>query len=172
MDKTREITSTVRLSVRGMTAVGLMAYFAGQEGQGPTTLVSATWRLGVSLSYLESLCKDLRAKGFLTATRGPGGGYGLARPAQSISILEILQATESPPESAIRLARPGAGQEEAQTLLLYEEVAQEMARFLSARSLDSLLPEITALDRKGARQPTAQTARLTDPCEAEPLLTH
>ncbi|WP_373085943.1 Rrf2 family transcriptional regulator [Sneathiella sp.] len=58
-----------------------------------------TWRLAEwinrSLSYPESLMAQLRNAGLVVAQHGAGGGYILARPAQRITVAEVLQAVDA-----------------------------------------------------------------------------
>jgi Rrf2 family protein len=46
--------------------------------------------------YLEKVVRDLMRRGLVRARRGPGGGYQLARPAETISFREIIEAVEGP----------------------------------------------------------------------------
>ena len=45
-------------------------------------------------SFLAKLFQRLAHKGLLVSQRGPRGGYGLARPAQSISLADVLEAAQ------------------------------------------------------------------------------
>jgi len=44
--------------------------------------------------YLAKVLKDLSAAGILSSIRGRGGGFQLSRPANEISVLEVLQVAE------------------------------------------------------------------------------
>jgi len=46
--------------------------------------------------YLEKVIRDLMHRGLVTARRGPGGGYQLARPAEMISFRDVIEAVEGP----------------------------------------------------------------------------
>ena len=50
----------------------------------------------ISHGYLEQLLSSLRKSNLLISTRGAQGGYKLARNANQISVLEILEALEGP----------------------------------------------------------------------------
>ena len=60
----------------------------------------------LSLAYLEQLFGKLRHAGLLTSTRGPGGGYRLARPAADVPIAAIIAAVDE----EIRATRCEAGE--------------------------------------------------------------
>jgi Rrf2 family protein len=44
--------------------------------------------------YLESILGELRRDGLLRSQRGPEGGYRLARPAEDISIADVIRALD------------------------------------------------------------------------------
>ncbi|HVN89570.1 MAG TPA: Rrf2 family transcriptional regulator [Candidatus Binataceae bacterium] len=46
--------------------------------------------------YLEKVIRDLMRQGLVRARRGPGGGYQLGRPANTISFKDIIEAVEGP----------------------------------------------------------------------------
>jgi len=54
---------------------------------------------GISRNHLAKVVRDLAENGFILTHRGAGGGFGLARPAQSITIGEVVRALEG--ESAL-----------------------------------------------------------------------
>lgn len=46
--------------------------------------------------YLEKVIRDLMRRGLVRARRGPGGGYQLARPPETISFRDVIEAVEGP----------------------------------------------------------------------------
>jgi Rrf2 family protein len=46
--------------------------------------------------YLEKVIRDLMKRGLVRARRGPGGGYQLARPPETISFRDVIEAVEGP----------------------------------------------------------------------------
>ena len=51
-------------------------------------------RRGIPVQFLEQLFSTLRRAGILVSHRGAKGGYTLARPADQINVLEIVQALD------------------------------------------------------------------------------
>lgn len=86
----------MRLTTKGRFAVTAMIDLAMRDGQGPVTLAEISGRQKISLSYLEQLFGKLRRQSLVNSTRGPGGGYTLARPAADITVADIILAVDEP----------------------------------------------------------------------------
>lgn len=86
----------MRLTTKGRFAVTAMADLAMRGEKNPVTLSAISERQKISLSYLEQLFGKLRRSRIVESVRGPGGGYYLARPAEKITIAEIIVAVDEP----------------------------------------------------------------------------
>lgn len=86
----------MRLTTKGRFAVTAMLDLAIRGGRGPVTLSAISERQKISLSYLEQLFGKLRKNNVVASVRGPGGGYCLARPANKITIVDIIVAVDEP----------------------------------------------------------------------------
>jgi len=86
----------MRLTTKGRFAVTAMVDLALRGGKAPVTLAAISERQKISLSYLEQLFGKLRRNKIVESVRGPGGGYYLARPGNTISIAEIVIAVDEP----------------------------------------------------------------------------
>jgi len=53
-------------------------------------------QMDVPEDFLAKIMKTLVDQGVVRSTRGPRGGYKLARPAETINVLEIIEAAEGP----------------------------------------------------------------------------
>ncbi len=85
----------MRLSTRGRFAITAMIDLALRNTSTPVPLADLAQRHRISMSYLEQMFARLRQHGLVESTRGPGGGYTLARPAEAISVADIIGAIES-----------------------------------------------------------------------------
>jgi Rrf2 family protein len=52
--------------------------------------------VGVPESYSRKVFQDLTQGGFLTAVRGPGGGYALSQSPEEIAVLDVIYAVDGP----------------------------------------------------------------------------
>jgi len=126
----------MRLTTKGRYAVTAMLDLALHKKSGPITLSEISVRQGISLSYLEQLFARLRRHGLVMSTRGPGGGYALARRTEDIAIADIILAVEE------RLDSTGCGggkdchsEELCLTHRLWEELNEQIKEYLSGISL-------------------------------------
>lgn len=86
----------MQLTTKGRFAVTAMVDLAMYGGDRPINMAAISTRQKISLSYLEQLFCRLRRRQILKSVRGTGGGYCLARPADKISIVEIIVAVGEP----------------------------------------------------------------------------
>ncbi len=83
------------LSTKGHYAVLLM-YQLARSGDSLTSLSEISSIQKVSQGYLEQIVKPLREGGLVLGKRGFGGGYTLAKPADQITVGEIIRIVEGP----------------------------------------------------------------------------
>ena len=86
----------MRLTTKGRFAVTAMIDLAMRQAQGPVTLAGISQRQKISLSYLEQLFGRLRRHELVESTRGPGGGYSLAKPLKDVTVADIIFAVDEP----------------------------------------------------------------------------
>lgn len=82
------------ISTRGRYALRILVDLAENQNEGYITLKEAADRQEISEKYLESIVKDLVKGRFIEGVRGKGGGYRLSRPAEEISVLDVLQSAD------------------------------------------------------------------------------
>jgi Rrf2 family cysteine metabolism transcriptional repressor len=82
----------VKVSAKEQYGLRAMAELAKQYGAGPVPLSDIAEAQGMSLDYLEQVIPALRDAGLLNSTRGPKGGYELARSPDQVTVGDILRA--------------------------------------------------------------------------------
>jgi Rrf2 family iron-sulfur cluster assembly transcriptional regulator len=75
-------------------AVNTLLWVCKNQEHGPVTTDSISKRLGLSISYLESLLSKLKKLGFLVSYRGPGGGYCSNGKPGSLLLIDLLRALD------------------------------------------------------------------------------
>ena len=84
----------MKLTNKGRYAVMAMADLAKNNVKEPTSLAEISLRQGISMSYLEQLFLKLRKNNLVQSSRGPSGGYVLAKPPGEIKLLSIISAVD------------------------------------------------------------------------------
>ncbi len=126
----------MRLTTRGRYAVTAAVDLALHQQGGPVTLAAIAVRQELSQTYLEQLLLKMRRQQLVESVRGPGGGYALARPAEDISVAEVMRAVEEPLDSTQCGGKRNCRRERpCLTHDLWESLNVEVERFLSSVSL-------------------------------------
>ncbi|MDY6906502.1 MAG: Rrf2 family transcriptional regulator [Thermodesulfobacteriota bacterium] len=84
----------MRLTTKSRYGTRLLLDLAAHSGEKPVPLSDIAKRQSISLKYLEKLISKLRKDGLIASRRGPFGGYMLARPAEEITISDIVRSLE------------------------------------------------------------------------------
>ena len=139
----------MRLTTKGRFAVTAMIDLALRQQGGPVTLAGISERQSISLSYLEQLFGKLRRREIVSSVRGPGGGYTLARSADTISVADIILAVDEPLDTT-----QCSGKESCQgtnhhciTHDLWANLNRKMFEYLESVTLEALVREINARGR-------------------------
>lgn len=121
-----------------------MLDLALQEGKGSVRLADIADRQGISLSYLEQLFTGLRRSELVTSTRGPGGGYRLARRSSEISVADVIGAVHERIDAT--RCHGGADCQGGDTCLshhLWMELSDRMHSFLESVTLAEVVARQT-----------------------------
>ena len=86
----------MRLTHLADYAVVIMTAAARREADARLSANELAQETGVPLPTTQKLMGRLAAEGLLTSVRGAAGGFALARPAEAISLADIVEAVEGP----------------------------------------------------------------------------
>ena len=130
----------MRLTTRGRYAVTALLDLALQPTEQTITLAEIAARQSISVAYLEQLFAKLKRHGLVSSVRGANGGYHLARHAQEITVLEIIEAVNETVD-ATRCDHKGNCQNGAMCLThdLWQELSNHIAEYLGQITLESLV---------------------------------
>ena len=93
-DSSRSIR--VNTSVKGDYALQAIFDLASQRPGEPVRIADIAQRQKIPQKFLELILSGLKQGGFVESRRGAEGGYLLARPADSITVGEVLRFIEGP----------------------------------------------------------------------------
>ena len=122
----------MKLSTKGRHAITAMMELALHQKKGPVTLADISTQQSISISYLEQLFARLRQHELVVGMRGPGGGYNLARPANSITIAQVLHAVDD----LVKLnVNPLTEREIPESLILWRQLSNQVYDYLDGITL-------------------------------------
>ncbi len=145
----------MHISAKADYAVRAAVHLASVSS-GPTTTESIAVAQGIPGKFLEAIMTSLKAGGVVRSQRGPSGGFWLSRPADAITVADVIRAVDGPLASV-----RGQPPED----VAYSGSAQPLqAVWLAVRSaLREVLEHVTLADLATARLPEAVERRAAEP---------
>ncbi|MCR5663249.1 MAG: Rrf2 family transcriptional regulator [Oscillospiraceae bacterium] len=130
------------ISTRGRYALRILVDLAENQKDGYITLKEAADRQAISEKYLESIVKALVRDGFVEGLRGKGGGYRLARSANEINVLEVLQSADGtlvPVACLEKGSKPCPRAAACRTLPLWKGLDKVVSEYLGGFTVGDLI---------------------------------
>jgi Rrf2 family protein len=149
----------VRISAKADYAVRAALELAAAE-RPPVKGERVAEAQSIPLKFLENILGDLRQSGLVVSQRGPDGGYRLERPAEEISVADIIRAVDGPLAS-VRGERPES--------MHYAGPATELAPvWLALRAaVRGVLEHVSLQDMVDGKIPPEVAELATDPDAAK-----
>ena len=141
----------MRVSSKAHYGLRMMTEFAKAYGAGPLSIAEVARVEHLPLAYLEQLASQLRRGGLVESTRGVHGGYSLTRPAEQISVLDVVTVIEgevSPVECVAHGYVTGTCQREGECASrgLWMRLKQSIDAVLSQTTLAELVADQSLID--------------------------
>ena len=86
----------MRISAKADYAVRAAVELAGAPGDKPVKAERIATAQHIPLNFLENILGELRHAGIVRSHRGADGGFRLAKPAEDVTIADIIRALEGP----------------------------------------------------------------------------
>lgn len=146
-----------------------MVELGRQSGDSPVSLSTVAAAENLPLSYLEHLVAKLRKAELVSSTRGAHGGYRLSRPAEEITMDEVVEALEGPvapmdcfhetPTGKVLCSHLDDGDHACATKLLWTRVQGGVNRALAGTTLAELVKFSGPINEQaGADEPAPVTS--------------
>ena len=74
----------------------LVELAAAGDGGRPVTAERLADAQGIPQKFLQNILLELRRAGIVASHRGPDGGHSLARPADAITVADVIRAVDGP----------------------------------------------------------------------------
>ena len=140
----------MRVSTRGDYASRALLSLALRDNRTtPVSVRDLAERTGLPQPYLEQILLVLKSVGLVRSKRGVGGGYVLARDAESITLAEVVSAVDGPIVAG-DFGLPhqdGACDHEGQCVLLsvWADVGSHMREHLASYTLADMVAQARGL---------------------------
>ncbi len=121
----------MKLTSRSEYALLSMVYLARRQADGFVSVESIASSQKLSAKFLEQILLSLKRAKYLSSSKGQHGGYRLAKPANEISIAEIVRLFDgalAPTESASKnFYEPTPIEKEQKLLQVFKEIRDLIA---------------------------------------------
>ena len=145
----------MRVSAKSDYALRALIELAARADSGPVSAEELGRAQEIPHNFLQAILADLRRAGIVISQRGQAGGWRMARPAEDVSIADVIRAVDGPLVSVYGL-RPEA--------VDYNESAQVLQHvWIAARSsLRDVFEKVSIKALAEGRLPRSVTARTAD----------
>lgn len=129
------------ISTKGRYAVRVLIDMAERAEEGLIPLRDIAQRQGVSEKYLQHIARQLVDAGIVRGVSGKGGGYRLSRPADEITVYEVLEASEgrlAPVACLAADAEPCGRASTCKTLSMWKSFDETLRQFFDGVTIDEL----------------------------------
>ena len=128
----------MEVSVKGEYALRAVFDLACHQHEQPIKIAKIAERQQIPQKFLELILSQLKQGGFLSSRRGAEGGYFLARPAEGITIGDILRHIDGPIAPARRLQQDDLP-EDSPFPELWEKVERALSSVVDRMSFADLV---------------------------------
>ncbi len=146
----------VKLSNKGRYAVRALFDIAFYNAGRPTQVRDIAERQSIPPRFLEQIFQDLKRAGIVGSKRGPQGGYSLSRPAEKITLGDVVRALEGPIALGERIAggkRTGPEDSRLVTEAVFRHLSTQVERCFDDISVQDICIEAEKL---GLKRPGSQ----------------
>ena len=144
----------MKLSTKGRYGLRALIDLALYSENETVSIQSIARRQNISDSYLEQLMRKLRSAGLIVSVRGAQGGYKLARPANEISVGDVLRALEGSLEAVTCGGEDNScqGADLCVTRFVWERINSSIRDTVDSIKLSQLVEESRLMREKGQIQ--------------------
>lgn len=142
----------MKLSTKGRYGLRALIDLALYSDEEAVSIQSISNRQNISDSYLEQLMRKLKKAGLVVSERGAQGGYRLAKPADEISVGDVLRALEGSLEAVSCEAGNNEhcqGEDLCVTRYVWQEINKSIQETVDSIKISQLVEESRKAREKG-----------------------
>jgi Rrf2 family protein len=130
------------LTRKGKYGLKAMILLAREYGHGPILIGDLAEQEAIPKKFLENILVALKHRGLVHSRKGPHGGYQLSRPADQISVGDIIRTLDGPlalvscvSQTAYAPCEECVTEKDCAVRRVFQEVRDETARILDGTTL-------------------------------------
>jgi Rrf2 family protein len=141
---------SVHMSAKTEYAIRAMIELAGAGPDGSLTSHAIADAQRIPLRFLLNILSDLRRVGLVDSRRGPSGGWWLSKPAQQITVADVVRAADGP---LVEIGGARPGQADDVTAATVSDL------WITVRTgIRDILEQTTIADLSGGKAPAPPTS--------------
>jgi Rrf2 family transcriptional regulator, cysteine metabolism repressor len=129
----------MRLTTRSEYALLALIHMARHDSSDYITAETISKAQAIPLAYLEQILRALKQAHFVTSSKGPHGGFRLARPPDEISIADVIRLFDGALAPTLSVSEyfyeATPIQKEAKVLGLFKDIRDYVARKLEEATI-------------------------------------
>ena len=145
----------MRVSAKSDYALRALIELAVRPDGGPVSAEELGRLQSIPHGFLQAILADLRRSGIVISQRGQSGGWRMGRPADSVSVADVIRAVDGPLVSVYGLRPESVSYNEAAQVLQHVWIA-------ARRSLRDVFEEVSIQQLADGSLPDAVTTRTVD----------
>ena len=133
----------MRVTTKGRYGLRAVIKLAQQEDRKPISISTIAAEEQISPEFLEQIFYKMKKSGIIKSTRGPGGGFSLAKDLDEISFADILDAVGEPvtlsPCSTAGTKKDCPRTDKCEAYAIWQEVSDHLNEYFNGLSLKDIL---------------------------------
>jgi len=145
----------MRVSAKSDYALRALIAMAGREDAKAVSAEELGRLQEIPHGFLQAILADLRRAGIVLSQRGQSGGWRMARPAEEVSLADVIRAVDGPLVSVYGLRPEAVSYNESAEVLQHVWIA-------ARRALREVFEDVSIQDLADGALPDAVTSRTAD----------
>lgn len=139
----------IRLSTTCRYAARILVYLASRESAHPASRSEIADAEGISPAYIEQVLRSLKAAGLVKSRRGAKGGFLLGKSPETITVADIVEATEGALSLAPCLAEDCERASSCVVRSVWKRAGEALRRELARTAIEDMAKQLKYSRRSG-----------------------
>ncbi|MDC7127323.1 MAG: Rrf2 family transcriptional regulator [Spirochaetales bacterium] len=138
----------MKVTTKGRYGLRAILKLAEQKDNKPLAISSIATDEQISPEFLEQIFYKMKKSGIIKSTRGPGGGFSIAKPVNEITLSDILKSVGEPvmlsPCSTEETKDNCSRIENCPAYCIWQDVSEHLNEYFSSLTLEEIMKKGTS----------------------------